>query len=332
MSWAASSQADVASRFMSKVACIGECMIELKQAQGTEPGLFSRGYGGDTLNTAVYLTRLGVGVDYITALGDDSLSDEMISGWAAEGVGTGRVVRLPGKLPGLYMIQTDDKGERRFFHWRDSAAARNLMDLPQTPEILDSLAGYDVIYLSAITLSLYGGEGRSRLFAALERARERGARFAFDTNFRARGWPDLDVARAVFREAFARADIVLASTEDLLPLYPGESTENLLARIAGAEVVLKLSEPASIVRLEGVPYPIKAKPVEAPVVDTTAAGDSFAAAYLAARLVGADPIEAARAGHRLAGVVVCHPGAIIPRADMPPGLIPNHANSRKASP
>ena len=314
---------------MTRVACIGECMVELKQADG---GLFSRGYGGDTLNTAVYLARLGVGVDYVTALGDDSLSDEMIAGWAAEGVGTKRVLRLPGKLPGLYMIQTDDKGERRFFHWRDSAAARSLMDLPQTPEILNSLAGYDVIYLSAITLSLYGGEGRARLFAALGRARESGARFAFDTNFRARGWPDLDIARAVFREAFATADIVLASTEDLLPLYPGESSENVLARIPGAEVVLKLSEPASIVRLDGVPYPIKAKPVEAPVVDTTAAGDSFAAAYVAARLVGADPIEAARAGHRLAGVVVCHPGAIIPRAEMPRGLIPNHVNFRKASP
>jgi 2-dehydro-3-deoxygluconokinase len=307
-------------------------MIELKQAQGTEAGLFSRGYGGDTLNTAVYLARLGVGVDYVTALGDDALSDEMIAGWAAEGVGTKRVARLPGKLPGLYMIQTDDRGERRFFHWRDSAAARSLMDLPQTPEILNSLAGYDIVYLSAITLSLYGGEGRARLFAALERARESGARFAFDTNFRARGWPDLDVARAVFREAFAAADIVLASTEDLLPLYPGESNEALLARIPGAEVVLKLAEPASIVRLEGVPYPIKAKPVEVPVVDTTAAGDSFAAAYVAARLVGADPIEAARAGHRLAGVVVCHPGAIIPRVEMPPGLVPNHVNSRKASP
>jgi 2-dehydro-3-deoxygluconokinase len=304
-------------------------MVELKQADG---GLFSRGYGGDTLNTAVYLARLGVDVDYVTALGDDPLSDEMIAGWAAEGVRTEQVLRLPGKLPGLYMIQTDDKGERRFFHWRDSAAARSLMDLPQTPEILNSLAGYDVIYLSAITLSLYGGEGRARLFAALGRARESGARFAFDTNFRARGWPDLDIARAVFREAFATADIVLASTEDLLPLYPGESSENVLARIPGAEVVLKLSEPASIVRLEGVPYPIKAKPVEAPVVDTTAAGDSFAAAYVAARLVGADPIEAARAGHRLAGAVVCHPGAIIPRAEMPLGLIPNHANFRRASP
>ena len=114
---------------MKRVACIGECMIELKQAAG---GLFSRGYGGDTLNTAVYLARLGVAADYITALGDDPLSDEMIAGWAAEGVGTKRVMRLPGKLPGIYMIQTDDKGERRFFHWRESAAARSLMDLPET--------------------------------------------------------------------------------------------------------------------------------------------------------------------------------------------------------
>jgi 2-dehydro-3-deoxygluconokinase len=312
---------------MTRVACIGECMVELKQAEG---GLFSRGYGGDTLNTAVYLARLGVGADYVTALGDDSLSDEMVSGWAAEGVGIGRVLRLPGKLPGLYMIQTDDKGERRFFHWRDSAAARSLMDLRQTPEILNSLAGYDLIYLSAITLSLYGGEGRARLFAALKGARESGAQFAFDTNFRARGWPDPDVARAVFQDAFAAADIVLASTEDLLPLYPGESNEALLARIPGAEVVLKLSEPASIVRLQGALHPIKAEPLQAPVVDTTAAGDSFAAAYVAARLAGSEPIEAAQAGHRLAGVVVCHPGAIIPRAAMPFGLIP--ATPRKASP
>ncbi len=312
---------------MTKVACIGECMIELKQAAG---GLFSRGYGGDTLNTAVYLARLGAGADYITALGDDGLSDEMIAGWAAEGVGTKRVLRLRGKLPGLYMIETDANGERRFFHWRDSAAARSLMDLPETDDILKSLASYDVVYLSAITLSLYGEKGRDRLFAALKRARESGARFAFDTNFRARGWPDLDVARAVFQEAFEAADIVLASTEDLLPLYPNEGHEALLARIPGGEVVLKLSEPASILRLDGVLYRTQAEPVKSPVVDTTAAGDSFAAAYVAARLAGADPLNAARAGHHLAGVVVCHSGAIIPRAAMPP--VSTHAISRKASP
>ena len=118
---------------MARVACIGECMIELRQAPG---GLFSRGFGGDTLNTAVYLARLGVATDYITALGDDTLSDEMIAGWQAEGIATAKVARLKGKLPGIYMIETDAKGERKFFHWRDSAAARQLMSLPETDAIL----------------------------------------------------------------------------------------------------------------------------------------------------------------------------------------------------
>src|SRR6201990_2764051 len=177
---------------MTKVACIGECMMERKQAQGVgqgdgHGGLFSRGYGGDTLNTSVYLARLGVEVDYITALGDDSLSDEMIAGWAAEGVGTGRVARLKGKLPGIYMIQTDEAGERRFFHWRESAAARSLMDLPETELLLQSLASYRLVYLSAITLSILTEPARARLLAALRKARDHGTTIAFDTNFRARG-------------------------------------------------------------------------------------------------------------------------------------------------
>lgn len=303
---------------MTRVASIGECMIELKQAGD---GLYSRGYGGDTLNTSVYLARLGVDVDYITALGDDSLSDEMIAGWAAEGVGTSGVLRLAGTLPGIYLIETDEKGERRFFHWRENSAARRLMDLPATGDTLNCLASYDLVYLSAITLSLYDRAGQGGLIAALGRARAGGARIAFDSNFRVRGWPDLELARAVYRDAFAAADIALASTEDLLQLYPGESNDGLMARIASPEVVLKLGEPASMLRVEGVSHHVKAPPVAAPVVDTTAAGDSFAAAYLAARLRGANPIEAAGAGHRLAGVVVCHPGAIIPRSAMPGDLM-----------
>src|ERR1700730_9930141 len=299
---------------MTRVASIGECMIELKQAGG---GLYSRGFGGDTLNTSVYLARLGVAVDYITALGDDPLSAEMIAGWVAEGVGTGRVVRLPGKLPGIYLIGTDAKGERRFFHWRESAAVRSLLDLPETAGLLQSLGDYDLIYLSAVTLGIYRDEGRARLLAALREARARGARVVFDTNFRIRLWPDLAIARAVYAQAFETTDIVLASTEDLQLLYPDQDAETLLTRIPADEVVLRMAEPVSIVRAAGATQILRAEPVAASVVDTTAAGDSFAAAYIAARLAGAEPIDAARAGHRLAGVVVCHPGAIIPRAAMP---------------
>ena len=299
---------------MIRVACIGECMIELRQASG---GLYSRGFGGDTLNTAVYIARLGIGVDYITALGNDSLSDEMVEVWRAEGIGTTKVARLKGKLPGIYMIETSEGGERRFFHWRDSAAARQLMDLPETDDILQSLANYEVVYFSAITLSIFSPEGRAKMLGALRRARGQGARIVFDTNFRARGWRDRDDVRAAFEEAFATSDIVLASTEDMLPVYPDETDEQLIQHVGSTEAVLKLLDPGSIVRFEGVLHEVTPEPVTNAVVDTTAAGDSFAAAYIAARLGGVDPVEAARAGHRLAGVVVCYPGAIIPRSAMP---------------
>jgi len=299
---------------MTGVACIGECMIELKQASD---GLYSRGYGGDTLNAAVYLARLGIDVEYITALGDDGLSDEMIAGWQAEGVGTARVPRLKGKLPGIYMIETNEWGERRFFHWRDSAAARQLMDLPETDDILRSLADYEIVYFSAITLSIFNPEGRAKLLGALRRAREQGARIVFDTNFRARGWRDRDEVRGAFEEAFAASDIVLASTEDMLPVYPDETEEQLIQRVGSKETILKLLDPGSIVSFEGALHRVTPEPVTNPVVDTTAAGDSFAAAYVAARLGGADPIQSARAGHHLAGVVVCYPGAIIPHSAMP---------------
>lgn len=297
-----------------RIASIGECMIELRQMPG---GHLTRSFGGDTLNTAVYLARLGAEVDYVTALGDDPLSGEMIAGWQAEGIGTGRVMRLTGKLPGLYMIETNEAGERRFYHWRDASAVRSLMSLPETDALLASLADYDLIYLSAITLSLFDVAGRARLIAALQRVRGAGVRVAFDTNFRARGWPDLDLARTAFQQAFAASDIVLASVEDLSPLYPGEAGDALLARIAADEVAFKLDSPASIIRHNGQSQCVEAAPVSGAVIDTTAAGDSFAAAYLHARLSGAQPVAAAKAGHHLAGTVVCHPGAIIPRAAMP---------------
>jgi 2-dehydro-3-deoxygluconokinase len=292
-------------------------MIELREMAD---GRFSRAYGGDTLNTAVYLARLGVAVDYVTALGDDPWSEEMIADWAAEGVGTEKVARRAGQLPGLYIIQTDRRGERRFFYWRDSAPARVLFDLAEMSHIIEALSEYDLLYFSGITLSLYGDAGRAPLFAAVDRARAQGHRIAFDTNFRPSGWPDRAVAQAAYRIAFDRADIVLASTEDLELLFGAEGVQELLSHRSSAELVLKLATPACRVISSDRDEEVRAEPV-ADVVDTTAAGDSFAAAYMAARLAGAAPGEAACAGHRLAGAVVRFPGAIIPRLAMPPGLI-----------
>jgi len=289
----------------ARVASIGECMVELRELP---QALLSRGFGGDTLNTAVYLARLGIAVDYVTALGDDAWSEEMLAAWQAEGIGTGRVQILAGLLPGIYVIQTDPKGERRFLYWRDNSAAKRLFE-HLDPAALDV---FEVLYLSGITLSIYDEASRIRLFDILAKARARGARVVFDTNFRLRGWPDLALARSLYGRMFELANIVLASTEDLGLLHGETGEAALLAHAADTEIVLRLNRPACRLLGMGRDEIVEAAPV-AQVVDTTAAGDSFAAAYLAARLSGGAPDAAARAGHELAGLVVGYPGAIVPR-------------------
>lgn len=299
-----------------RAACFGECMLELR----TRPdGLLSRGFGGDTLNTALYLARLGAGVDYVTALGDDDFSTEMLRAWEEEGIGTGHVRRIPGCLPGLYVIETDPAGERRFLYWRDAAPVRRLFDLPHREATEAALASEGLVYLSGISLSLFAGSAREALFAALERARAGGAVIVFDTNFRPRGWPDLAEARAAYDRMASLSEVVLAGCEDWASLVGDGSPEAVMAWLDGAgvaEAVVKLAEPGCLVRGKGPPEAVPVPEKVAPV-DTTAAGDSFAAGYLAARLRGEAPAASALAGHRLAAAVITHPGAIIPREAMP---------------
>lgn len=301
---------------MGRIACLGECMVELRElADGT----LSRGFGGDTLNTAVYLARLGAAVDYVTALGHDPFSEDMLSAWEREGVGTGLVLRSAGSLPGLYMIQTDAGGERRFSYWRDSAPVRRLFEHEDIALVEAGLRSHAVLYLSGITLSLFGEAGRARLFALLDGLRASGCRVSFDTNFRPRGWPDIAAAREVFARMLGRCDLVFAGVEDYALLHGSQDEAATLAwaRSANApEVVVKRLMPGCLIAERDQVIEVPAPPVEA-LVDTTAAGDSFAAAYIAARESGLSPLEAAGAGHRLAGRVVRHRGAIIPRDAMP---------------
>ncbi|SDN40970.1 2-dehydro-3-deoxygluconokinase [Methylobacterium phyllostachyos] len=299
-----------------RIACIGECMVELSEQSD---GSLARGFGGDTLNTALYLARLGVAVDYVTALGDDVWSDEMAAAWGREGIGLGRVRRLPGRMPGLYIIRTDAAGERSFHYWRDQAAARDLFAEPGAAETRAALAAYDLVYLSGISLSLYGEAGRAALFETLAALRGRGGRVAFDTNYRPRGWPVREVARAAFRTALAQADLIFASVEDLDWLFGDAGDGEVLRHRGRAEIVLKAStgpEPVARVLHSTSDTVVPAEPA-ARVVDTTAAGDSFAAGYLAARIAGQAPEAAATRAHRLAGTVIGHRGAVIPRDAMP---------------
>ena len=319
-----------------KIAAIGECMIELSAGPNdgrADTGMTLR-YGGDTLNTAVYLARLsrngGPAVDYLTALGDDPYSEDMAAFWQREGLGTNLVARLLGRLPGLYTIRTDQAGERSFHYWRGASAARGMLAGPHGERLLAALTGYQLIYLSGITLSILTADHRARLLDALDRARAAGARIAFDCNYRPRGWPDSQTAREAMDDMYRRCHIALPGLADECALngkrYGEMNAATAAQRIAdlgAGEVCLKDGGNGCLVAWDGKAESLAAETAikAVDVVDTTAAGDSFNAAYLHARLGGSGPADAASAGHRLAARVIQHPGAIIPLSAMP-GAMP----------
>ena len=297
----------------TRIICVGEVMIEM--ARGSD-GRFGMACGGDTFNTAVYLARAGADVSYATALGDDSYSDSIISLAAAEGVKSDLVLRVPGRQPGLYVIETDSKGERRFHYWRDASPARELFELPDWGRIAESLMTARLIYFSGITLSLYSNQGLGRFLAVLEVARQQGVKIAFDGNFRPHGWKgDLQRTRTVFMEALKRVDIALPTYDDEAVLWGDPSPEATVERLQAfgiGEIVVKNGPNSALVSANGRQEFIPVMEVVEPV-DTTAAGDSFNAGYMAARLAGESPAAAAAAGHRLASEKIRHRGAIMPR-------------------
>lgn len=308
-----------------RVVSFGECMIEL---QGEAFGLMRQTFGGDTLNTAVYLARCGraqgLQVDYATALGDDPLSSGLLQRWQAEGLGTALVRRLPGRMPGLYLIEVDARGERRFSYWRDQAAARAYFDTAAGDTPLEQQADtIDALYFSGISLAILPDAGRERLLALARRLRERGATVAFDNNYRPRLWRDAAQARDWFARACALASVALVTLDDEMALHGEPDAASALRRVLELptpERVVKRGAASTLVCPQGqAPLEVPTLPV-AQVVDTTAAGDSFAGAYLAARLAGRGAADAAAAGNRLAATVVQHRGALIPLQAMPKGV------------
>jgi len=296
----------------TQAVCIGEPLIEL--SRGSD-GKFTLGCGGDTFNTAIYLARAGVDVAFATAVGDDPYSDGIVALATAEGVSCNLMLRAPGRLPSLCLVENGS--ERSVRTWREGAPARELFELPEWMRVAESLTAAKLIYFSGITLSLYSNIGLGRFLAVLEVARQQGAKVAFDGNFRPRGWKgDLPRTRTVFVETLKRVDIALPTFDDEAVLWGDPSPEATVARLQAfgiGEIVVKNGPNSALVATaaatEFVPVPEVLVPV-----DATAAGDGFNAGYLAARLAGEDSAKAAGAAHRLAGDVIRHPGALMPRA------------------
>jgi 2-dehydro-3-deoxygluconokinase len=299
-----------------RVLSIGECMVELAQAG---QGLLRKGFAGDTFNTAWYLRAAlpeDWQVDYLTGLGDDPLSDEMLTFMEKANIGTGAIRRIPGRTPGLYLITLKD-GERTFSYWRDTSAAKLLAE--DGDHLRQAIESADLVYFSGITLAILGVTGAETLLSELRRARAAGKTVAFDPNIRPRLWSDrvrmLDTISAGARAA----SIVLPSFDDEAAHFDDANVAATIERYRslGADtiVVKNGAQGATVAEGEQTVF-VPAIPPEK-LLDTTSAGDSFNAGFLARLMSGASPAESAAHGAAIASVVIGHHGALIEHALLP---------------
>lgn len=259
---------------------------------------------------------------YVTALGTDAFSQQMLESWQAEEVKTDLIQRMADRLPGLYYIETDDTGERTFYYWRNEAAAKFWLESEQSAAICEELATFDYLYLSGISLAILSPQSREKLLTLLCECRANGGQVIFDNNYRPRLWASKEETQQVYQQMLTCTDIAFLTLDDEDALWGEKPVEEVIARTHAAgvkEVVVKRGADSCLVSIVGEPQqeiPAVKLPKEK-VVDTTAAGDSFSAGYLAVRLTGGDARSAAARGHLTASTVIQYRGAIIPREAMP---------------
>lgn len=286
-------------------------MAEL--APSERAGEFRLGFAGDTFNTAWYLAQIArqVDVSYLTAVGDDAISDDMRAFIRASGISDAHVRRIPGETVGLYLIHLD-KGERSFSYWRDQSAARKLA---LDPALLErAIEEADLIYYSGITLAILDPASRDTLLAALRRGRDIGKTVAFDTNLRPRLWGSTAEMTDTIMKAAAQSDIVLPSFDDEAAWFGDASSLATLERYAKlgvGRIIVKNSDRPVVFQAAGKTGEVAVAPAT-DVVDTTAAGDSFNAGVLAGILLHDHLTAGILEGCRLAGHVVRHKGALVP--------------------
>jgi sugar/nucleoside kinase (ribokinase family) len=287
------------------VVVVGDVMVDVlvrmsgPLARGSDtPSRVTTAGGGSAANVAVWLADQGVRTSYVGRVGDDALGRESVDALAKRGV-TPWVTVDPERETGTCVVLVEPDGERSMLPDTGANGGLSPDDIP--PQVFRPGAH---LHLSGYTLLNPGSRDAGRTVLSL--AAEAGMTVSVDPSSAAL----LEAAGAArFLEWTRGVDLLLANRDEAEVLTGSADPHEAAARFADVyrEVVVKLGSDGALWRQGFIGASAPAERVD--VVDTTGAGDAFAAGFLTSWLLHPEPETALAAGNRLAARAVGSVGA-----------------------
>ena len=280
------------------VLCIGDVMLDVIARINVSPqkinfgsdtaSRISTSSGGAAGNVAAWLTRTDARSTIVSHVGDDPAGAAIVAEFDALGVSHGDLV-IPGETSGVVVVLVDSSGERTMFPDKGANSRLVVEDLPD-------LNSFQAVYISGY--ALLNPLARDGVLAMIEKIKEDGLPIYFDP---ASVGAMKDVADKELHNWFSMMDVLFLNEEESIYLTGSVDIERALDYLLDFSqvVVIKRGSAGAIAKARSFDS-ISLPAVAATVVDTTGAGDSFAAGFIASFSKNRDLTAALQAGAELA--------------------------------
>jgi sugar/nucleoside kinase (ribokinase family) len=280
------------------VLCIGDVMLDVIARINVSPqkinfgsdtaSRISTSSGGAAGNVAAWLTRTDARSTIVSHVGDDPAGAAIVAEFDALGVSHGDLV-IQGETSGVVVVLVDSSGERTMFPDKGANSRLTVTDLPD-------LGAFQAVYISGY--ALLNPLARDGVLEMIEKIKADGLPIYFDP---ASVGAMKDVTDKELHNWFSMMDVLFVNEEESIYLTGSVEIERALDYLLDFSqvVVIKRGSAGAIAKARGFDS-ISLPAVAATVIDTTGAGDSFAAGFIASYSKNHDLTAALQSGAELA--------------------------------